>query len=436
MASGAAIAVLLVLMGPGQSGEPVGQDPAAPPAATSADQSLTGQSLGRPLKVFLDCQYRCDTEFLTKELTFVDHVRDSQSADIHAMVTTESTGGGGTRWTIQFIGRGAFAGHDETVTFATVQTASRDDQRQAVLLWLKLGLATHAAVASGRAELDISHTVRASDAMATAPARDPWNAWVFSLNANGHLNGEATSKFANYRLNASANRVTDAWKISVGGNWNRSTSEFEVDDEIVESLTSGWEASALVVKSLGPQWSAAARFDAAGSTFQNYDLRTRTMAGVEYDFFPYAESTRRSLTVSYMAGFATYDFQEVTIFDTLSAKKPEHQLASYLGLRQPWGTIGLQSSFMQHLDDLGKTRLNLYGEADVRLFKGFSFNVFGSYARIRDQINLRKSDVAEEEILLRLRQLATGYSYFVGFGITYRFGSIYNNVVNPRFRNF
>jgi hypothetical protein len=25
---------------------------------------------------------------------------------------------------------------------------------------------------------------------------------------------------------------------------------------------------------------------------------------------------------------------------------------------------------------------------------------------------------------------------YVGFGVTYRFGSIYNNVVNPRFRNF
>lgn len=431
MASWAALAAVLVLMAPGQQpADPPRQDPAAPPAATRP-----GDSLGRSLKVFLDCQHRCDTDFLTRELTFVDHVRDSQSADIHAMVTTESTGGGGMRWTIQFIGRGPFAGHDETVSFTTMQTASDDDRRKALLLWLKLGLATHAAVASGKADLDISHTVSAGDATA-APARDPWNAWVFSLNTNGHLNGEATSKFANYRFNASANRVTEAWKISIGGTWNRNTSEFEVDDEIVESLTSSWDANALVVKSLGPQWSAAARFNAGGSTFQNYDLRTRTMAGVEYDFFPYSESTRRSLTVSYMAGFATYDFQELTIFDTLSAKKPEHQLASYLGLRQPWGTVGLQSSFTQHLDDPDKTRLRLYGEAEVRLFKGFSFNVFGDYNRIRDQINLRKSDVAEEEILLRLRQLATGYSYFVGFGVTYRFGSIYNNVVNPRFRMF
>lgn len=387
------------------------------------------------LRVFLDCEHRCDSDFIRKELTFVDHVRDSQSADIHAMVTTEGTGGGGLKWTIHFIGLGRFDGHDETVTFTTQQTATDDDRRKAVLRWLKLGLATHAAVVSGRDEIDITHTV--ADAVAAPPPSDPWKAWVFSLNVNGHLNGEATSKSANYRFNTSASRVTEALKVSFNGSWNRSTDEFEVDeDETVKSLSTNWDARALIVKSLGPKWSAAASTSFGGSTFQNYDLRTRTLAGIEYDVFPYAESTRRSLTFSYMAGFATYDFEEETIFGKLSEQKPEHQLASALGLRQPWGSIGLQSKFTQHLDDPGKTRLNTFGEADVRLFKGFSFNVWGEYSRIRDQINLRKSDVAEEEVLLRLRQLETGYSYFVGFGVTYRFGSIYNNVVNPRFRHF
>ncbi len=411
---GFGLAALLLFIGAGQASA---QEPAA-----------------SRLRVYLDCQYRCDTDFVIRELTFVDHVRDSQSADIHALVTTESTGGGGLRWTIKFIGGGRFKGHDETVSFTTAQDASSGDQRKTVVRWLKLGLATHATIASGRADIDVSHQI--ADAVAVPPADDPWNAWVFSLNANGHLNGEATSRSATYFLNASASRVTEAWKITIGGNWNRSTERFEVDDEIVESLTSGWDVNGLIVKSLGPKWSAAARVNAGGSTFQNYDLRTRTLAGVEYDVFPYAESTRRSLTFSYMAGFATYDFGEVTVFDTTSVRKGEHQLASYLGLRQPWGTIGVQSSFTQHLGDLTETRLTIYGEAGVKLFKGFSFNVYGDYARIRDQINLRKSDVEEEEVLLRLRQLATGYSYFVGFGVTYRFGSIYNNVVNPRFRNF
>jgi hypothetical protein len=46
---------------------------------------------------------------------------------------------------------------------------------------------------------------------------------------------------------------------------------------------------------------------------------------------------------------------------------------------------------------------------------------------------LRQADASEEEVLLQLRQLATSYSYYVSFGISYRFGSPFNNVVNTRF---
>ncbi len=35
--------------------------------------------------------------------------------------------------------------------------------------------------------------------------------------------------------------------------------------------------------------------------------------------------------------------------------------------------------------------------------------------------------------LLRQRQLLTGYQYFFNFGFGYSFGSIFNNIVNPRF---
>jgi hypothetical protein len=40
-----------------------------------------------------------------------------------------------------------------------------------------------------------------------------------------------------------------------------------------------------------------------------------------------------------------------------------------------------------------------------------------------------------QEVLLRRKELATQYRYFTFFGFTYTFGSIYNNVVNPRFGN-
>ena len=93
------------------------------------------------------------------------------------------------------------------------------------------------------------------------------------------------------------------------------------------------------------------------------------------------------------------------------------------------------SSLSQHLNHLDRYHVEVYSQADVRLFKGFSFNVFAEYSKIKDQISLRKDGASAEDVLLRLRQLATGYSYSVNFGISYRFGSIFNNIVNPRFGN-
>jgi len=52
---------------------------------------------------------------------------------------------------------------------------------------------------------------------------------------------------------------------------------------------------------------------------------------------------------------------------------------------------------------------------------------------VKDQINLRVGEATDEEILLRQRELGTDFRYGFSFGLTYRFGSIYNNAVNPRF---
>jgi hypothetical protein len=69
------------------------------------------------------------------------------------------------------------------------------------------------------------------------------------------------------------------------------------------------------------------------------------------------------------------------------------------------------------------------------VFKGFSISLNGAISRRRDQLSLRRGEATTEEILVRQRELATDYSYDLGFGISYSFGSIFNNVVNPRFRN-
>ena len=56
-----------------------------------------------------------------------------------------------------------------------------------------------------------------------------------------------------------------------------------------------------------------------------------------------------------------------------------------------------------------------------------------STSLVRDQVYLAKTDLTDEEILIERRQLATDSRYRISFGFSYTFGSIFNNVVNPRF---
>jgi hypothetical protein len=46
---------------------------------------------------------------------------------------------------------------------------------------------------------------------------------------------------------------------------------------------------------------------------------------------------------------------------------------------------------------------------------------------------LPKGNLTREEVLLRQTQLATGYRARAYAGLSYTFGSVFNNVVNPRF---
>jgi hypothetical protein len=108
-------------------------------------------------------------------------------------------------------------------------------------------------------------------------------------------------------------------------------------------------------------------------------------------------------------------------------------ILAMLALKQPWGSVQVQYAVAEHLNHPDKYRASLFGQAEVRLFKGFSFNLFSEFSRTRDQIYLPRGEASTEEILLRQRQLLTGYQYFFNFGINYSFGSIFNNIVNPRF---
>jgi hypothetical protein len=402
-------------------------------AAAPAVAQQTAQQ--EAVRVFLDCNgFRCDQDFYRTEINWVGYVRDRQDADVHVLITRQQTGSGGGEHTLQFLGLRRFQGVNQTLRFTSGPSQTEDEVRRGLAEVIKVGLVRYAAETPAGARLRVTVPATTAGAPAAAQGRDPWDHWTFRAGVRGHFNGESSFTSRDLNGSLSANRVTAGWKTRLSLNASSSRSEFELTDTTsFVSERESYSSSALVVRSLGQHWSAGGRASALRSTFANYDLLVRAGPAVEYNVFPYSESTRRQLTLQYAVSGISAAYDERTRFGKLDETRVEHSLTTSLDLKQPWGSIGVSAEGAHLLDDAARNRLVLFGNADVRLFKGLSLNFFASGSRVRDQLSIRDRPGTPEEILTREIERLTAFRYFASVGLSYTFGSIYNSVVNPRF---
>lgn len=401
--------------------------------AASAQDSAPASHRAEALKVFLDCTFTCDEDFLRNEITIVNYVRDRTEADVHLLLTRQTTGGGGTEFSVSFIGLNRFTGADVMLTYVAPQTSTADERRNGIVQVVKRGLVRYVADTPLADRIVVTFTGPPLDSGGDT-VDDPWNLWVFQTSFGGTVNGERTNQGRSVRVSASANRTTPAWKFTVAGTGSYRDDTYALNDAATfTSVSRNLDLRFLVVKTLTDHWSAGVVGNGMSSTFLNYEFKARLASGLEYNVFPYADSTRRMFTVHYTVGADELNYREETIFGRLSERLADHQLGMSLTLLQPWGSASGDVSFSQFLSKPDQYNVTAFGNLDLRLFKGLSFNVFSSVSRTRDQIYLPRADVTTEEILVRQQQLATTYRYLINFGITYSFGSIFNNVVNQRF---
>ena len=137
--------------------------------------------------------------------------------------------------------------------------------------------------------------------------------------------------------------------------------------------------------------------------------------------------------LSYRNGVRYNDYTVRSVYAKDSELLWEHSILLGGNIKQEWGNLNGEVSFDQYLHDTTLNALNFNLGANIRVFKGFNFNVGGSYSITRNQINLSSNGASLEDLLLRQKQLESGYNYFFHVGISYSFGSIYNTIVNPRF---
>jgi hypothetical protein len=383
------------------------------------------------LRVFLDCA-GCDLDYVRREITYVDYVRDSRDAQVHVLVTTEPAGGGGLQYTLAFIGRHEFAGVDDRLQYTSASTDTSDEIRRELTRRLQLGLMRYIARTPLAGDISIGHDPAAR--YQTRPADDPWKAWVFRsrVSASGHDEQSLSSwnTFASF----SANRTTEDWKIQLGINGSFSESLYVLSETSeFTNVTRNLDASGLLIGSVGTHWGWGVGGSVTASTYVNQDLTIRVAPALQYNVFPYAESTRRQLTFSYAVGTTAFDYEEVTLFDKTREVLTDETLTVELALKQPWGQSGLALQASHFFEDPAKYRVVVLGNTDVRIYRGLSLSISASASRIRDQVYLPAAGLTPEEILVQRRQLATDHQYTISFGVAFTFGSAYNNVVNSRF---
>ncbi|MFD2531033.1 hypothetical protein ACFSVN_01075 [Gracilimonas halophila] len=397
--------------------------------------SAQGVEMATPtrLALFLDCDF-CDETFMRQEMPYLDHVRDREVADVHVLVTSESTGSGGEARTIDVIGLGIFEGLDFSTVFNAPADATEAEDRDGFLQTLEAALVPYLMQTPirDRLRVDIAPS-EVSTTGQTLITEDPWNHWTIEVYADGSADFESQQRSYDTRYGVYVSRVTEDWKLQFRPFFNYNYDRFEREEGTITSTARRDGFTSYAVRSISPHWSAGAYGDVLTSTFSNVDWRYRFMGAMEWNLYPYREANRRQLTVAYRLGASHITYRDTTIYNEIEELLPQHLLNAGYEVVQPWGGIEIGVNASQYLHDLSRNSLQFDAEFEVRITRGLSVEVGGFLEIIHDQINLPKGNADLEDVLLRRRQLETNYEAGISFGFRYRFGSLLNNVVNPRF---
>lgn len=408
---------------------------AASLAFPSASAAQNAQAETQALRVYLDCG-RCDFDHLRREVAIVDYVRDQADADVHVLVTLEETGAGGDEFTFHFMGQRALVGLADTLRYVTQQIQTDDEIRDGYTRAFGLGLVRYLAYSDRMDEVELQFADLEDRLAAATPREDPWNLWVFRMAIGAEAEGEQRTNARSFDGSFSASRTAEDFKIDMSFRGEFERDEFELNSgQKVVSRAHEVEGEMLAAWSLGPHWSWGALGAIGSETQINQSFYVRVAPALEYSLFPYAESTRRQITALYRVGLASFRYEEPTLFDRTEETRFEQSLQLSADFRQPWGELVVSVQGSNFLDDFREHRVDLFTNLEIRLYRGLNLDIRGGVARVKDQIYVPREDATDEEVFLRRRELGTDFEYSMEVGLSFTFGSVFNDVVNPRLRS-
>ena len=389
-------------------------------------------------KVFIECtrSWLCDFDYLRTELGMVDFVRDRFIADVHVQVNTQFTSSGSEQNTITFKGQNSFLNQDDTLSYFNASTLSDDERRIKMVKSVALGLMKYISHTEAANNIVITYNKPAeADTLNPEKQNDPWNYWIMSLGANGFFDGDANYSSESINSYINADRETDKTKTNIGLSYYYRKNKFVVSDEETV-VTENPQTNGYVnfINKINEHWGYGIFTSIMSSEFSNYDIRMRLTPKVEYDVFKYKEFNNQRLVISYGLGPQYNNYRDTTIFFKTEETLLVQDAAIISSFNKPWGNVNVGAFYNSYLNDLTKFSLSFSGSVNWNIFKGLKFAVGGNYDITRNLIQLSKEGATRDEVLLQQKQLNSQYSYFFGVGLSYQFGSKFNNFINPAFK--
>jgi hypothetical protein len=402
-------------------------------SASRAQNASSGK-----LKVYIDCRLGCDFTYFKSEITIVDFVLDRTDADAYVLLTGQRMGGGGVEYRMNFYGQNTFQNYSDTLVFTTAPNVTASEVRKNMLQYLMLGfspLIAKTAYAS-KVKIDMKTELVPGLSSIEKDTHDQWNFWVFSVAASGQFNADQVYKNRVIGSDLSANRTTKKLKLGFSLNGNLYNSLYTYDTTQFRVKNSNYRLYHTLVKSFSDHWSYGYQTIFSSSTFDNYKLKLSFNPAIEYNVFKYDEVNNRFFVLRYGLFVSHNDYYDTTIFNKINETYMGHRFSGAITLNKKWGTFNGGAYYSNYFYNWSLYTMGLNANADVRIGSGLSFFVHLNASIVHNQVNLVKGIITEQEVLTRQRQLGSNYNYFTSFGLAFRFGSIFNNFVNPRFEGY
>ena len=380
------------------------------------------------VKVFLSC--RCDDDFIKQNTLVFDYVRDRTLSDIEVFVFEISNAGGGRKYSFEYKGKNAFQNMDNEISTNIPSNLTFVEAREKLLKTYKLGMVYFLQNTNFQNQLEVIFYDDKNKPEELS--LDQWKNWVFEVSGSFNLENEKSIREEEYNLGLEVDRVTEMWRIRSDFGMLRSVKFFSGDEESYNSERKRTFFSGSIVKSLSNHFSTGVFGYYLSDTFRNYRSFFNFSPALEYNLFPYSEVLTREITLAYKIGYNFYEYFEKTIYGFLNQEMFNQSLTLNLRYREKWGSIYSYLVASQFLDQPDQNRLTLNNNINLRIVRGLSLRISGNFQLIRDQINLPQGEASIEDLLLRQRQISTNFQNRISLGLSYTFGSIFNNIVNTR----